>query len=49
MAEAGVPLRDIMDRMGHKGDDTTKNFYLHISKTKKKDASHKFGELMRGI
>jgi len=38
-----------MDRMGHKDDDTTKNVYLHISKTKKKEASHKFGELMRNL
>jgi integrase len=49
LAEAGVPLADIMDRMGHKDDDTTKNVYLHITKSKKKEASHKFGELMRNL
>jgi integrase len=49
LVEAGVPLEDIMDRMGHKDDDTTKNVYLHITKTKKKEASHKFGELMRNL
>lgn len=49
LAEAGVPLQDIMDRLGHKDDDTTKNVYLHVTKAKKKEASHKFGELMRSL
>jgi integrase len=40
---------DIMDRMGHKDHDTTKNVYLHITKAKKKEASHKFGELMKNL
>jgi integrase len=49
LAEMGVPLQDIMDRLGHKNDDTTKNVYLHVTKTKKKEASHKFGELMKSL
>jgi integrase len=49
LTEAGVPLEDIMDRMGHKDDDTTKNVYLHITKAKKKEASHKFSELMKNL
>ena len=49
LAEASVPLEDIMDRLGHKGDKTTKNVYLHVTKTRKKEAALKFGELMRNI
>lgn len=49
LAEAGVPLQEIMDRLGHKDDDTTKQVYLHVTKTRKKEASYKFGELMRNL
>lgn len=48
LAEAGVSLEQIMDRLGHTDDDTTKNIYLHITKPKKKEASQKFGQLMQG-
>lgn len=46
-AEAGVPLEEIMDRLGHNGDKTTRAVYLHVTKTRKKDASYKFSELMK--
>ncbi|MBE0335079.1 tyrosine-type recombinase/integrase [Paenibacillus sp. 23TSA30-6] len=49
LAEAGVELHEIMDRLGHKDDDTTEQIYLHVTKEKKKEASHKFAELMRGL
>lgn len=49
LAEAGVSLETIMARLGHKDDDTTKNVYLHVTKPTKKEASHKFGELMRNL
>lgn len=49
LAEAGVSLEQIMDRLGHSNDDTTRNIYLHITKPKKKEASHKFGQLMQGL
>lgn len=49
LAEAGVELQEIMDRLGHKDDATTKNVYLHVTKPKKKEASQKFAELMRGL
>lgn len=49
LAEAGVPLEDIMDRLGHQDDRTTKTVYLHVTKTRKKEASKKFGELMQGL
>jgi integrase len=49
LAEAGVSLEQIMQRLGHSDDETTKNIYLHVTKPKKKEASQKFAELMRGI
>lgn len=49
LAEAGASLEQIMQRMGHSDDETTRNIYLHVTKPKKKEASQKFAELMRGI
>lgn len=49
LAEAGVPIQEIMDRLGHKDDDTTKHVYLHVTKTRKKEASQKFDELMQNL
>jgi len=49
LAEAGVSLEQIMQRLGHSDDDTTKRIYLHVTKPKKKEASQKFTELMRGL
>ncbi|MNW66593.1 site-specific tyrosine recombinase XerC [compost metagenome] len=49
LAEAGVGLQEIMDRLGHKDDATTKYVYLHVTKPKKKEASQKFSELMRSL
>lgn len=36
-----------MERMGHTDDDTTRNIYLYVIKTMKKEASRKFSELMK--
>jgi integrase len=49
LAEAGVGLEEIMDRLGHSDDDTTRNVYLHVTKEMKKEASQKFGKLMRSL
>jgi integrase len=49
LAEAEVSLEQIMDRLGHSDDETTRNIYLHITKHKKKEASQKFAELMRSL
>ena len=46
---AGVGRQEIIDRLGHAEDGTTKNVYLHVTKTMKKDAAQKFSELMRSI
>ncbi|ART74835.1 site-specific integrase [Sutcliffiella horikoshii] len=49
LAELGVELIDIMDRLGHSKCDTTKNIYLHVTKPKKKETANKFSELMQGL
>jgi integrase len=47
LAEAGVGLDEIMERLGHGDDKVTKRVYLHVTKRRKKEASQKFGQLMR--
>jgi len=49
LAEAGVSLEQIMDRLGHTDDQITKNVYLHVTQEMKKEASQKFTELMRSL
>jgi integrase len=49
LAEAGVSLEQIMDRLGHTDDQITKNVYLHVTQEMKKEASQKFSELMRSL
>lgn len=49
LAEAKVGLEEIMDRLGHCDDETTKNVYLHVTKEMKKEASQKFAQLMRNL
>ncbi|WP_078382369.1 tyrosine-type recombinase/integrase [Sutcliffiella halmapala] len=46
LAQARVSLPEIMERLGHKDEDTTKNIYLHVTKDMKKEASRKFKILM---
>ncbi|MGG6309849.1 tyrosine-type recombinase/integrase [Paenibacillus macerans] len=47
LAEAGVSLEAIMNRLGHSNANTTRNIYLHVTKTKSLEASQKFDELMK--
>ena len=49
LAEAGVSLPEIMERLGHKDSKTTKWVYMHTTKTMKKEASQKFSELMKNL
>ncbi|MDQ0880937.1 site-specific integrase [Peribacillus sp. V2I11] len=49
LAEAGVELLQIMDRLGHTEDETTTQVYLHITKDRKKEASQMFAQLMRSL
>lgn len=47
LAEAGVSLEDIKARLGHKDDEITEQIYTHVTKNRRRDASEKFGHLMR--
>lgn len=49
LAEAGIGLEAIMERLGHKDDHTTRTVYLHITQEVKKDASEKFAALMKQL
>lgn len=49
LAEAGVTLEQIMDRLGHSDGQITKDVYLHVTQVMKKEASQKFSELMRSL
>ncbi|MDV2686624.1 site-specific integrase [Alkalihalophilus lindianensis] len=49
LAEAGVSLEGIMDRLGHADDKTTKLVYMHVTKTIRKEASEKFSDLMKSV
>lgn len=49
LAEVGVALEQIMDRLGHSDDQITKDVYLHVTQEMKKEASQKFSELMRSL
>lgn len=49
LAEAKVGLEEIMERLGHTDDDTTRKVYLHVTKDMKKEAAQKFTQLMRGL
>lgn len=49
LAEAGVPLEVIQERLGHKSDNTTRQIYLHITKSLKTEAAQKFEKLMNNL
>ncbi len=49
LAEAGVRLEEIMERLGHNDDKTTRNIYLHVTKVMKKEASQKFEQFMKSF
>lgn len=49
LAEAGVPLEVIMDRLGHADDAITKLIYMHVTKDLKEEAAEKFSTLMSGL
>ncbi|MFX3617934.1 MAG: tyrosine-type recombinase/integrase [Sporolactobacillus sp.] len=46
-AEAEIPLEDIQAILGHQDDEITRKIYRHITQTRQKQISHKFGEWMR--
>ncbi|WP_231701915.1 site-specific integrase [Crassaminicella thermophila] len=49
LAQAGVRLQEIMDRLGHQDDNITRNIYLHVTKDMKKEALQKFSKLMQNL
>ncbi|MCM3180903.1 integrase [Cytobacillus horneckiae] len=49
LAQAGVEEDEIMDRLGHQDDETTKKVYLHVTNHRRKNASTKFSNLLRGF
>lgn len=49
LAEAGVGLTEIMDRLGHANDRTTTNIYLHVTKDKKREAALIFSKHLKGL
>ncbi|OKP91375.1 tyrosine-type recombinase/integrase [Paenibacillus sp. P32E] len=49
LAELGIGLQEIMDRLGHEDDTVTKKVYWHVTKQKKKEASTKFAEMLRSL
>jgi integrase len=49
LAEAGVGLEEIMERLGHSDDKVTRTVYLHVTKDMKKEAAHKFATLMDNL
>ncbi|WP_425060272.1 Tyrosine recombinase XerC [Sporomusa carbonis] len=49
LAEAGVGLEEIMERLGHSDDEVTRTVYLHVTKDMKKEAAQKFSNLMSNL
>lgn len=49
LAQAGVNLVLIMERLGHEDERTTRKIYLHVTKDMKKEASIKFQKLMKDL
>nr|WP_229672816.1 tyrosine-type recombinase/integrase [Pullulanibacillus camelliae] len=49
LAQAGVNLEQIMERLGHEDEKTTRLIYLHVTKDMKKEAAHKFSKLMQDL
>ncbi|MBP2100744.1 site-specific integrase [Enterococcus rivorum] len=47
LAEAGVDLQAIQERIGHEDSKTMRKVYLHVTKEVNKQAVEKFGQLMK--
>ena len=46
LAEAGVSLEEIVDRLGHSTAGVTRKIYLHVTKGRKKEVAEKFARFM---
>ncbi len=49
LAEAGIPLTSICQRLGHSHDRITEDIYLHITKKLKNDAAEKFEKMLSNL
>ena len=49
LAESGVPLAVIKERLGHSSSVITEQIYLHVTKHQKNVAADKFEEIMSGL
>ncbi|QVY61942.1 tyrosine-type recombinase/integrase [Cytobacillus gottheilii] len=47
LAQAEVEIDEIMDRLGHQDDSTTRRIYLHVTKHRRRNASNKYSDLIR--
>ncbi|WP_127588909.1 tyrosine-type recombinase/integrase [Paenibacillus koleovorans] len=47
LAEGGVDLAVIQERLGHKNDDITRRVYLHVTEKKRKAATDSFEKIMK--
>jgi integrase len=46
LAQVEVEIDEIMDRLGHQDDSTTRRIHLHVTK-QRRNASIKFSDLIR--
>lgn len=42
--ESGVPMKDVMERLGHGDIQTTMNIYTHVTESSRKQSAEKFAE-----
>lgn len=49
LIEANVHIKEIQERLGHSDINTTMDIYAHMTKNIKKEASIKFGNLMKNL
>src|SRR5699024_2179972 len=49
LIEANVHIKEIQERLGHSDISTTMDIYAHMTKDIKKEASTKFGNLMKNL
>ncbi|MCZ3760440.1 site-specific integrase [Lactobacillus gasseri] len=46
--EAGTPMQDVKERLGHSSITTTMNIYTHVTKSAKKKTADNFAQFMEG-
>lgn len=46
--EAGTPMQDVKQRLGHSSITTTMNIYTHVTKSEQKKTADNFARFMEG-